>query len=415
MLRRFVRAYQRVQPLTIGELWAVAITLRIVLVENLRRARRAASSREPRRARGGRRARRPAARRRAARRAEPIAAVLRRSRAGAACPDAFAVQLVQAAARPGSATHAGAAAGWRSGSRRRARSIDEVVQRRAPAAGRVERHRAQRHHQHAADLRRRLGGVLRERQPGRRRAARRAATSPRWISRRAISTAARSRSWRAARACSELEVARARARCRTRRAAAEPDAERVGGSRLPPDRRGPARASSGRSASAPPPRLLAQRASTSRSASAAISARSLVVDRAAAGAGAAGAAARRRRRPGRWRCSALLGVRAGDRRRDRARQPRRHHGRFGATTLPGLELRDGVPPTLRTLVAVPTLLTTPRPTSRSRSSGSRSTISPAPDGDLHFALLSDWTRRRRRDAAGRRRAARRAPPRASRG
>ncbi len=37
-LRRFVRAYQQVQPLTIGELWAVAITLRIVLVENLRRA-----------------------------------------------------------------------------------------------------------------------------------------------------------------------------------------------------------------------------------------------------------------------------------------------------------------------------------------------------------------------------------------
>jgi cyclic beta-1,2-glucan synthetase len=37
-LRLFVRAYQRIQPLTIGELWAVAITLRIVLVENLRRA-----------------------------------------------------------------------------------------------------------------------------------------------------------------------------------------------------------------------------------------------------------------------------------------------------------------------------------------------------------------------------------------
>ncbi|MGA6956938.1 MAG: hypothetical protein WBY73_17620, partial [Candidatus Acidiferrales bacterium] len=37
VLRRFVTAYQRVQPLTIGELWAVAITLRIVLVENLRR------------------------------------------------------------------------------------------------------------------------------------------------------------------------------------------------------------------------------------------------------------------------------------------------------------------------------------------------------------------------------------------
>jgi cyclic beta-1,2-glucan synthetase len=36
-LRRFVAAYQQVQPLTIGELWAVAITLRVVLVENLRR------------------------------------------------------------------------------------------------------------------------------------------------------------------------------------------------------------------------------------------------------------------------------------------------------------------------------------------------------------------------------------------
>src|SRR5882672_11188668 len=36
-LIRFVRAYQQVQPLTIGELWAVPISLRIVMVENLRR------------------------------------------------------------------------------------------------------------------------------------------------------------------------------------------------------------------------------------------------------------------------------------------------------------------------------------------------------------------------------------------
>ena len=36
-LTHFVEAYQRVQPLTIGELWALAITLRITLVENLRR------------------------------------------------------------------------------------------------------------------------------------------------------------------------------------------------------------------------------------------------------------------------------------------------------------------------------------------------------------------------------------------
>lgn len=36
-LQRFVRRFQQVQPLTIGELWAVPIALRIVLVENLRR------------------------------------------------------------------------------------------------------------------------------------------------------------------------------------------------------------------------------------------------------------------------------------------------------------------------------------------------------------------------------------------
>lgn len=36
-LQRFLTAYQTVAPLTIGELWAVPITLRIALVENLRR------------------------------------------------------------------------------------------------------------------------------------------------------------------------------------------------------------------------------------------------------------------------------------------------------------------------------------------------------------------------------------------
>ena len=36
-LRRFVRAYQKTDPLYIGEIWALAISLRIILVENLRR------------------------------------------------------------------------------------------------------------------------------------------------------------------------------------------------------------------------------------------------------------------------------------------------------------------------------------------------------------------------------------------
>jgi len=46
----FIKAYQEVQPLTIGELWASAITLRIILVENLRRiAERIVYSRDERR------------------------------------------------------------------------------------------------------------------------------------------------------------------------------------------------------------------------------------------------------------------------------------------------------------------------------------------------------------------------------
>ena len=92
MLCRFVRAYQRVQPLTIGELWAVAITLRIVLVENLRRAaKRIVSSR--------------AARQEAdtladrllgvnGHTAEPVASILQRYEQTPLL-EAFAVQLVQ--------------------------------------------------------------------------------------------------------------------------------------------------------------------------------------------------------------------------------------------------------------------------------------------------------------------------------
>ncbi|MDD5320293.1 MAG: glucoamylase family protein [Methylococcales bacterium] len=37
LLKLFVRAYQNVEPLTLGELWAIPITLRLLLVENLRR------------------------------------------------------------------------------------------------------------------------------------------------------------------------------------------------------------------------------------------------------------------------------------------------------------------------------------------------------------------------------------------
>ena len=88
--------------------------------------------------------------------------------------------------------------------------------------------------------------------------------------------------------------------------------------------------------------------------------------------------------------------------------------RFGATILPGLALRGGVPESLRTMIVVPTLLT------------SRAAIEEQIErlevhylandvGDLRFALLSDWTRLRdgdgprRRGAAGDRGRGHRAP------
>ena len=91
ILVRYVRAYQEVQPLTIGELWAVAITLRIVLVENLRRlAERMVHSRTSREEADNLADRLLGAGGHAA---EPVPAVLARYEC-ARLPDAFAVQLV---------------------------------------------------------------------------------------------------------------------------------------------------------------------------------------------------------------------------------------------------------------------------------------------------------------------------------
>ena len=51
-LAEFIRAYQAVTPLTIGELWAVPIMLRLVLVENLSRLAEGVDGRPGRPARG---------------------------------------------------------------------------------------------------------------------------------------------------------------------------------------------------------------------------------------------------------------------------------------------------------------------------------------------------------------------------
>lgn len=92
MLQRYVHAYQSVHPLTIGELWAVAITLRLILVENLRRlADQILDSREARITADkladrllGAYGRDP----------EPAAAVLQGWESQRPRPDAFTMQLV---------------------------------------------------------------------------------------------------------------------------------------------------------------------------------------------------------------------------------------------------------------------------------------------------------------------------------
>jgi len=62
---------------------------------------------------------------------------------------------------------------------------------------------------------------------------------------------------------------------------------------------------------------------------------------------------------------------------------------FGAALLPALELRDGIPPHFRTLVAVPTMLTTPEAIDEQIERLEVHYLA-SPEGDLHFALLSDW-------------------------
>ena len=118
-LTRFVAAYQRVQPLTIGELWAVAITLRIMLVENLRRLAEADRARVstqagwPTRWRTGSWERQSRAR-------KPPAAVLQ-SLDQAPWSDRIRRPTGPAVARSGSQSHAGAALAERTGWQRRER------------------------------------------------------------------------------------------------------------------------------------------------------------------------------------------------------------------------------------------------------------------------------------------------------
>ena len=127
------RAYQEVEPLTVGELWAIAISLRFLLVENLRRlAVRIVRSR--------------ADRQRADEFADSLlglgrdapddaAAALRRLSRGVVL-DRRPGPAVPAAARPGPGGDARPPLARGPCSRPRARRAEEIVRARAPAPGR---------------------------------------------------------------------------------------------------------------------------------------------------------------------------------------------------------------------------------------------------------------------------------------
>ena len=127
--------------------------------------RRASHRQQPRIAPGRRRDRRPAVGRQRPARRRQCAQRLETPRRET---DARVRRAAGAsAARPGPEVHARAGLARRRIARGRPRHRPRDPGR-APAPGRVQRHGAQHHHQHAADVGRRLGRVLREREPGRR-------------------------------------------------------------------------------------------------------------------------------------------------------------------------------------------------------------------------------------------------------
>ena len=187
-----MRAYQRVQPLTIGELWAIAITLRIVLVDNLRRLAEQIVHRR-------------AARQKADELADDLLGLgpdgtgrPRRCPAPALAeraPDGgLRVQLVQRLRDQDPAVTP--ALGW----------LEELLAAQGTTAEEMVRLEHQRQATMNVTVRNvitsmrlisvvRLGGVRRERQPGRRGPARGERLRRAWTSRPGIATGTRSRSW----------------------------------------------------------------------------------------------------------------------------------------------------------------------------------------------------------------------------
>ena len=72
--------------------------------------------------------------------------------------------------------------------------------------------------------------------------------------------------------------------------------------------------------------------------------------------------------------------------------------RFGPAVLPGLEFRDGVSSEFRTIVVMPTLLTSSAAIDELIERLEIHYLA-SPDGDIQFALLSDWTNSATENAA----------------
>ena len=361
-------AYQRVQPLTIGELWAVAITLRIVLVENLRRLAdqivgRAACAHRCGCAGG------PAARASAAARSA-LDADIARVRRGVPVRKCFAAQLAKRLRDQDPQDHARA---WLAGRAAAAQgtSIEEVVQhaQQRQGASNVTVRNIITSMRLISDIdwaelfesvslvdERLRGSALR----------RHGFPHPQPLPQRHRS------SWRAARALRTGDRARLSCRSSAPRKPTSAKAERVGdpGFHLIAEgRRALERAIGFR-----PPCALRSAPAACASASPAMSGRSCWSRSALLAARRCGRLAARRATPAGWSLIAAGRIPSRDGRRDRAGQPRDQLELPARSPLPGLDLREGVPPIVAHAGRGADAADQREPICWSRSSGSRCII-----------------------------------------
>ena len=405
-LGRFVRAYQRVQPLTIGELWALAISLRLVLVENLRRLAESVAARGVARDRADAVADAQLAHERRTRSRIPAAMIQMLEQA--AVHDGLRGPARPEAPRAGSRGHARAATGSTRASRAKAR---RPTRSSTPSTRRRWRRtrRCATSSRACGCCRPSTGRTSSRASASFTRRSARARASPRWTSptrdryRHAVEELSRGMPPRRGRGGA---AGGARWRSRPRRRPSDgPSSQRLadpgyyliskGRPRLEaalelPDSRPPMAAP--RRGFAPP---LPATSAPSRSGPLAILAVPLVSLRPARGASAAVAHPARARSPS---CPRPISP------------ARSCSGSSRSSSAPGASPSSSSPPACRRRrarsVAIPMLLTDEAEIRGGRRSGSRSTTSPIRIRELRFALLSDWS-----DAPSETHARRRGPPR----